>query len=205
LAELDLGGLPIVAENDARALSYGEAVIGAGEQYASVLCVTIGTGIGGGIIINGEILHGANYSAGEIGYLVVGWDHGEPQILDQAVSGPGIERAYQAACGAAGRVPLPEISRRAQAGDDCARAIIRTKAREFGNIMGGFVASINPDALVIGGGVPQIGKLWWHAFETGFRRSVSPPVRETPILPATHGIEAVLLGAAMLAWHEAVA
>ena len=102
LAALDIGGLPIVAENDARALSFGEAVIGAGAQHTSILCITVGTGIGGGVIIDGEILHGASFSAGEIGYLVVGWDGDDPLILDQHVSGPGIERAYQAACGIAG-------------------------------------------------------------------------------------------------------
>ena len=202
MSELGIGGLPVFAENDARALSYGEAVIGAGAQYASILCITVGTGIGGGIIIKGEVLHGANYSAGEIGYLVVGWDGEEPLILDQTVSGPGIERAYQASCGADQRVPLTEISRRAHEGDDCAAAVVRKKARQLGNIMGGFVAAINPDALVIGGGVPQIGPLWWDAFEAGFRESVSPPVRRTPILPAAQGVEAVMLGAALLAWHK---
>ncbi len=203
LAELDIDGLPIVAENDARALAYSEAMLGAGAQYASILCVTVGTGIGGGLVLDGEILHGANYSAGEIGYLVVGWDGDEPLILDQHVSGPGIERAYQAASDMVRRLPLTDISRRASAGDALAAAIIETKAREFGNVMGGFVASINPDALVVGGGVPQIGPLWWDAFGAGFRRSVSPPLWNTPILPATHGVEAVLLGAAMLAWRKA--
>ena len=203
LAELDLDGLPIVAENDARALAYGEAMIGAGARFSSIVCVTVGTGIGGGLVLDGEILHGANYSAGEIGYLVVGWDGDEPLILDQHVSGPGIERAYQAASGMVRRMPLTEISRRARTGDELAAAIVQTKAREFGNIMGGYLASIDPDALVIGGGVPQIGPLWWDAFQAGFRRSVSPPLWNTPILPATHGVEAVLLGAAMLAWRKA--
>ena len=73
LSALDIGdNLPIIAENDARALSFGEALVGAGKEYASVLCVTVGTGIGGGIIIDGEIWHGASYCAGEIGYLVDG-------------------------------------------------------------------------------------------------------------------------------------
>ena len=204
LTELDQGGLPIVAENDVRALAYGEAVIGAGAQFASVLCVTVGTGIGGGIIIDGEILHGPNYSAGEIGFLVVGWESDKPLILDRQVSGPGIERAYQAASGMIRPMPLTEISRRAGAGDALAAAIIEKKAREFGNVMGGFVASINPDALVVGGGVPQIGPLWWDAFQAGFRQTISPPLWNTPILPATHGVEAVLLGAALLAWDKAV-
>ena len=202
LSELSIDGLPVYAENDARALSYGEAMVGAGAQHASILCVTVGTGIGGGIIINGEVLHGANYSAGEIGYLVVGWEGDTPLILDQYLSGPGIERAYQAASDMIRRLPLTEISRRAAAGDQLATAVIETKAREFGHIMGGLLASLDPDALVIGGGVPQIGPLWWHAFESGLRRTVSPPLWNTPVLPATHGVEAVMLGAALLAWHK---
>ncbi len=203
--ELAIDGLPVYAENDARALSFGEAMIGAGAQHSSILCVTVGTGIGGGIIIDGEVLHGANYSAGEIGYLVVGWDGATPLILDQTLSGPGIERAYQAASGRIRRPPLTEISRRAAAGDELAAAVIETKAREFGHIMGGVLAALDPDALVIGGGVPQIGPLWWHAFEAGLRQTVSPPLWNTPILPATHGVEAVMLGAALLAWHKASA
>ena len=203
LTALQIGNnIPVVAENDARALSYGEALMGAGKAFDSVLCVTVGTGIGGGIIVDGKIWHGASFSAGEIGYLVVGWEGEEPLILDQFVSGPGIERAYQAATGAGARVPLTEISRRAQSDDAIASDVIKQKARQLGIILGGFAASINPAALVIGGGVPEIGELWWDAFEAAFRDSVPPLLRSTPILPAKLGIEAVLLGAAMLAWHK---
>ena len=203
LSALAIGdNLPVFAENDARALSYGEVVLGAGVAYSSVMCITVGTGIGGGIIIDGKIWHGASYGAGEIGYLVVDWDGDEPLILDQFSSGPGIERAYQAACGGTEAIALTEISRRAKAGDVCAADIIKHKAKQFGVIVGGIVASINPEALVIGGGVPQIGPLWWDAFEKGFRGTVPVPLQATPILPATLGVEAVLLGAAMLAWHQ---
>ena len=205
LTALQIGNnIPVVAENDARALSYGEALMGAGKAFDSVLCVTVGTGIGGGIIVDGKIWHGANFSAGEIGYLVVGWEGEEPLILDQFVSGPGIERAHQAAtgCDRVQRVPLTEISRRAQSDDAIASEVIKQKARQLGIILGGFAASINPAALVIGGGVPQIGEIWWDAFEAAFRDSVPPLLRSTPILPAKLGIEAVLLGAAMLAWHK---
>ena len=160
LTALQIGNnIPVVAENDARALSYGEALMGAGKAFDSVLCVTVGTGIGGGIIVDGKIWHGASFSAGEIGYLVVGWEGEEPLILDQFVSGPGIERAYQATTGSVQRVPLTEISRRAQSDDAIASEVIKQKARQLGIILGGFAASINPAALVIGGGVPQIGAL----------------------------------------------
>ncbi len=203
LGALNVAGLPIVAENDARAMAYGEAALGAGTDYDSLLCVTVGTGIGGAIIINGEIWHGANYSAGEIGYLAVGWDGDRVLILDQYCSGPAIERAYQTTIKSDKRLPLTKISRRASAGEDLAKTVIKRKAREFGAIMAGIVATINPDAVVIGGGVPQIGALWWEAFGAAFRSAAPPPVKSTPLLPAALGVEAVMLGAAMLALREA--
>lgn len=202
LTALDIGGLPICPENDARAMAYGEATIGAGAAYKSLLCVTVGTGIGGALIMDGAVWRGANYSAGEIGYLVVDWDGEQPVILDQYVSGPGMERAYQTASGADSQLPLTEISRRAVAGDELARAVIIEKARRFGHILAGYVASVNPEAVILGGGVPQIGPLWWDAFETAFRGSLPPLLRATPLQPAALGVEAVLLGAAMLAWRE---
>ncbi len=205
LSALDIGGLPILAENDVRALAYGEAKLGAGKDYRSLLCVTVGTGIGGGIILDGEIWRGPNYSAGEIGYLVVGWTGDRPIILDQFVSGPGIEGAYQAATGAAERIPLTEITRRAYAGELVAAQTIKDKARQLGIVLGGFVAAINPAALVLGGGVTQIGELWWAELEAAFRNSVPSLLRSTPILRAKLGAEAVLLGAGLLAWDQVTA
>jgi len=204
LSALDIGGgLPVLAENDARAFAYGEAKMGAGRDYRSLLCVTVGTGVGGGIILDGEIWRGPNYSAGEIGYLVVGWEGDSPIILDQFVSGPGIEGAYQASTGTEDHIPLTEIARRAYGGELVAAQTIQDKARQLGIILGGFAASINPAALVIGGGVAQIGELWWEALESSFRESAPSLLRSTPILPAKLGLEAVLLGAAMLAWDKA--
>ncbi len=197
-----VSGLPIIVENDARAMSHGEARLGAGREYRSLLCVTVGTGIGGAIIIDGEIWHGANYSAGEIGYLVVGWDSGEPLMLDQFASGPAIERAYQAAAESDRRLPLTKISRRAIDGDELALRVIQAKARQLGIILAGYVASINPEAVVLGGGVPQIGALWWDAFTAGFQETAPPLLKKTPLLPAALGVEATMLGAAMLAWRS---
>ncbi len=203
LSALEIGArLPIVAENDARAFAYGEAKIGAGKAYKSLLCVTVGTGIGGGIILDGAIWRGANFSAGEIGYLVVGWEGDKPIFLDQYVSGPGIERAYQTAAGVPERLPLTDITGRAYAGEAIAARTITDRARRLGIILGGFATALNPAALVLGGGVPQIGELWWRALEAAFRASVPPLLSALPILPAKLGVEAVLLGAALLAWDK---
>lgn len=201
LAELDIGGgLPITVENDVRALAYGEAIMGTGVDYDSLLCVTVGTGIGGALIMDGEVWHGADYSAGEIGYLVVDWDGDRPLILDQYASGPAIERAYQAAIGSEKRLPLRQIAHLARAGDATAVEAIVVKARRLGVVLAGCATSLNPAAVVVGGGVPQIGALWWHALEAGFHENLPPPVAHTPLLPARLGANAVLLGAALLAW-----
>ena len=200
LTALDINGLPVFAENDARAFAYGEANIGAGAVYTSLLCLTVGTGIGGALILDGDVWHGANFSAGEIGYLVVDWDGEQPLILDQYASGPAIECAYQRAGGS--QLALTEISRRALTGDTAARAVITDKARRLGAVLAGFVTAINPEAVVIGGGVPLIGALWWDALEAAFRANLPPLLRGTPLLPAALGAEAVLLGAALLAWRE---
>ena len=202
LSALATGGLPIVAENDVRAMAYGEATLGAGRGYDSLLCVTVGTGIGGALIFKGEIWPGANFSAGEIGYLVVGWDGDQPLILDQYASGPAIERAWQAATGDDERLPLTEISARAHAGDATAKAVIQRKASEFGVMLAGYATSINTQAVIVGGGVPQIGELWWDAFAGAFQAQLPPLLAGTQLLPAALGVEAVLLGAAMLAWRE---
>ncbi len=202
LSALDLGGRPMFAENDARAFAIGEAILGAGVEHDSLLCVTVGTGIGGAVIVDGEVWHGANFCAGEIGYLVVDWEAGAPVILDQFASGPAIERAYQAAVAGAGRIPLPQISRRAQTGDAEAIAAIEGKARQLGAVLAGCATALNPAAVVVGGGVPQAGALWREALESGFRDNLPPPVAETPLLPAALGAKSVMLGAAMLAWRR---
>lgn len=194
--------LPIIIENDVRAMSYGEAVLGAGSDYSSLLCVAVGTGIGGGVVVDGKIWRGATYSAGEIGYLVADWQDDKPILLDQFASGPAIARAYCQAIQSDERLPLIAVSQRAQAGDKTAVAVIRQKARQLGFILGGYVTSLNPQAVVIGGGVTQIGALWWDALETAFRQALPPPLKSTPLLPSSLGIEAVLLGAAMLAWQK---
>lgn len=194
--------LPMVVENDARAMSYGEAVLGAGADYSSLLCVAVGTGIGGGIVMDGKVWHGATYTAGEIGYLVVDWQDDKPVLLDQFASGPAIERAYRRASPSNEQLPLTAISQRARAGDKTAAAVIKGKAAQLGFILGGYVTSLNPEAVVVGGGVAQIGALWWDALEKSFRQALPPPLKSMPLLPAALGIEAVLLGAAMLAWRK---
>ena len=194
--------VPIFVENDVRAMAYAEAVLGSGQDYSNLLVVTIGTGIGGALILDGDIWHGTAYSAGEIGYLVVDWNEEDPIIFDHFASGPAIEKSYQLATDNDVSVSLRDIAKKAYGGDDVARQVIKTKARQFGVILGGYVTSINPQCVVLGGGVPQIGLLWWDTMKTAFYNTVPSPLQETQLIPSSLGVEAVMIGAAMLAWKK---
>jgi len=194
--------LPISAENDVRAFAYGEASCGAGRGYRSLLCLTVGTGIGGAILQDGELWHGAAYSAGEIGYLVVGWEGERALVLDCFCSGPAIERAYQAAAQLPQPLPLPQVGQLAARDDALALQAIQRKAWQLGRILAGYVPGINPDAVIIGGGVPELGALWWQPFAAAFYAGLPPLLASTPLLRSALGIDAVLLGAALLAYRK---
>jgi len=193
--------LPLASENDVRAMAYGEAILGAGADYEHVLCVTVGTGIGGAIILNKEIWHGATYSAGELAYLVIGWQDGEPVFLESCASGKAIERAYQQQMQAQKALALPQIAHRAYDGDSLARKIIEERASRLGQVLAGYVLSLSPQLVVIAGGVPQIGALWWQPLQSAFE-ALLPQSMRIALHASRFGAEAVIIGAAMLAWRK---
>ncbi|TDD63369.1 ROK family protein [Actinomadura darangshiensis] len=170
-------GLPVVVVNDVRAMAYGEAQAGAGAGHHRVLHVSVGTGVGGALTTDGRLEHGAHGTAGEIAHLLVSergpvpCGCGRYDHLEAVVSGPAIEAAGDAAH--AGRV--------------------------LGRALAGLLAVLDPDAVVVGGGVAQIGAPFLDAVTAAFRADALPPLRATPIVPARLGTDAPLVGAAMLA------
>jgi glucokinase len=195
--------LPVYVENDVNALAIGENRFGAGRAYRAIVYVAVGTGVGGAIVLNGEIWRGASHGAGEVAYLVAGWDDaGRPIIMEDRTSGPAMEKHYQALTGAAARRDLRLISERAQAGDALARQVIVEGARVLGLVLGPLVAALDPEVLIIGGGVPNIGPLWWDAFEVAFRDSPLPSLAAVQVVPASLQTYAVLVGAAALALNN---
>ncbi|WP_346044171.1 ROK family protein [Actinomadura chokoriensis] len=170
-------GLPVAVVNDVRAMAYGEARDGAGAGHHRVLHVSVGTGVGGALTTGGRLEHGAHGTAGEIAHLLVPergpvpCGCGRRDHLEAVVSGPAIE--------AAGDAP--------HAGSVLGRALA------------GLLAVLDPDAVVIGGGVAQIGAPFLDAVTAAFRAEALPPLRATPIVPARLGTDAPLVGAARLA------
>jgi N-acetylmannosamine-6-phosphate 2-epimerase/N-acetylmannosamine kinase len=195
-------GLPVRVENDGGAAALGEALHGAGRGYASVLAVTVGTGIGGGLALNGRIYAGAGRAALALGHLPVVRDGrlctcGQRGCLEAYASGPALVHAYRGRGGVA--ESGEEVTAAAQRGDPHALDALR----EIGEWVGLGVAHalnlINPAVVVIGGGVASIGEAFFGPLREAVQRYAYPTVRHTPIVAAQLGAAAGMVGAADLA------
>ena len=192
-------GLPVVVDNDVRVMALAECTLGAGKDFQHVLCLTVGTGIGGAIVLNGKLWHGAHFGAGEIGYIKVDAEHS----IEEVTSGPALERLYQEATDAIEPVSLREIVQRAQQGDAIARnVIVQAGAERLGTFLAPVLAFLDPEAVVVGGGISEIGNLWWQPFIAALRRFKLLSVQHMPILKAQLGNRAGMIGAAILAMQH---
>jgi glucokinase len=199
-------GLPFAADNDVNAAALGEARYGAGRGLGSFLLVVVGTGLGGAIVRGGRVQRGATGTAGELGHVpVAGADEvrcscGRPGHLEALVAAPGIGAAYQRATGEPG-VDVRAMARRAAAGEEAAANTLRTAGEVFGRTLGGLVNAIDPEAVILGGGVMQVGEPLWAPLEAAMRAEVLPSAAGVPLRPAALGVDAGVVGAAALA-HE---
>jgi glucokinase len=197
--------LPVVVENDVNALAIGESRFGAGQQFDEVLYVAVGTGVGGAMMREGRLWRGASFCGGEIGHLVVDWDGirrcscGLPGHLEAYTAGPALAERYREFAGLDIAPDLRVVAERARNGDTIARAVIVEGARILGLGLGGLLSALDPQALIIGGSVPDSGKLWWTAFETALRSSPMPGPARIALRPAQLGAHAVVIGAGWMA------
>ena len=188
--------LPVYVDNDVRTMALAEATIGAGVGYDHLLCLTVGTGIGGAIIVNNQLWYGAHFSAGEFGYIL----HQPAQSIESVASGGALARAYARKTGTF--LSLPEIAQQASKGDTIAQEVITNGAKALGETLAPIILFLSPHAVIIGGGVPELGDLWWHPFRAAIQRFGYGNVRQTPVLQAKLGSRAGVIGAAMLAWQK---
>ncbi|MGW8378254.1 ROK family protein [Streptomyces sp. ODS28] len=198
-------GLPVRVDNDARALALGELHFGAARGRDSVLFAAVGTGIGGALVLQGELLRGEFPCAGEIGHLPVALaaaegaecSCGRTGHLEAVAAGPGMTRTY-ARRGGAPAPDLRAVVERAHAGDALARQVVTEGAACLGGALGGLVNALGVGAVVIGGGVPGIGPLYWDALEPALRAELLPACADVAVLPARLGSGAAVAGAAAL-------
>jgi glucokinase len=194
-------GLPVAVDNDVRAAAVGEARHGAGRGAALALVVAVGTGIGGALLRDGVLLPGASGVAGHLGHLpVAGADGrvcscGRTDHLEAVAAGPAILRAAADRGLAAGSTA--EVV--ALAGtDDRAAAVVTEAATALGRCLGGLVNLLDPDAVVLAGGVAAAGDAWWQPLRRAFQGELLAPA--SPALVAAQlGSDAGIVGAGALA------
>ena len=207
-----LTGLPAKAANDANIAALGEAWKGAAEGAKNVILVTLGTGVGGGIIINGKIVTGSNGAGGEIGHIHVTdsvdkpCNCGNTGCLEQVASATGVvylANKKLASCDTPsvlrdGEVSAKSVFDAVKAGDAVAQEI----AEEFGRYLGLACANIagvvDPQVFVIGGGVSKAGKILFDYIEKYYKKYAFPSCKDAKFALATLGNDAGIYGAARM-------
>ena len=210
-------GVPVWVDNDANAALLAEHRAGAAAGAAEAVMLTLGTGIGGAIVVGGRLYRGANGGAGEFGHTIVDphgirCDCGNVGCLETIVSGRALGRAAERAAREApdsGLGLAREMGREltgmlvtdlAHDGDPVARSVVRAMGEWLGIGLVNVVNALNPSVVVIGGGVVAAGDLLLDpAREVVRRRGLVPAGETVRILPARFGEESGMLGAALLA------
>ena len=198
--------LPVTLENDATAAAIGERWLGASKNAKNSIMITLGTGVGGGLIINGEPYRGVDGTAGEIGHINVEPDGhpcgcGSNGCLEQYASATALVRlAGESGLGSSTARDLYEA---ASGGDETARSVFATMGRYLGITLAGLINVLNPEVIVIGGGAAA----GWDAFigpakAEIARKAFEAPARRADVVRSALGDNAGLLGAARSAFID---
>ncbi len=207
-----LTGMKVAAGNDANVAALGEMWLGAGKGQKNMIMVTLGTGVGGGVIVNGQALAGAHGAGGEIGHLCVNHEEteccgcGNKGCLEQYASATGIVRLAKKRLAAdetasvlrEKEVSAKEVFDALKAGDSVAEEIVE----EFGSYLGYAMANLavvtDPSVIVIGGGVSKAGEILLGYVEKYFKEKSFFANKETKFVLAQLGNDAGICGAAKL-------
>jgi glucokinase len=191
---------PTVLANDANCAGLGEAWLGAGRWYRNLILLTLGTGVGGAIILDGKLFTGHHGAAGELGLITLNPDgppcnSGNRGSLEQYASVPAIRRRT-------GLEP-DALSAKAIAGDAKALAFWQEYGRDLGAGLASLIYVLTPEAIVIGGGVCASSDLFFPAIQSELEKRVLSSSRAgLQLLRAELGNQAGMVGAARLAWQK---
>lgn len=205
-------GLPCKAGNDANVAALGEMWKGGGQGHKDLVAVTLGTGVGGGIIINGKVVTGCNGSGGEIGHIHV--EDNETEVcgcgnlgcLEEYASATGITRLANRKLKACdkdsvlrqGEVSAKTVFDAVKAGDELAIEVAKQFGEYLGKGLGVIAGVVNPEVFVIGGGVSKAGEVLFDYIRPPFERTVFHGCKDTKFVLATLGNDAGIYGAAKL-------
>ena len=207
-------GLPVMVENDGIAALYGEWKHGAGRGARHLVFVTVSTGIGGGAVVDGRLLHGRRGMAAHVGHFRMAPDGplcscGATGCFEAFAAGTALaKRAREASVVAGGSlaavarerpVETRDVVAGARAGDPACRALIEEEAELLGQGFTGLIHLFSPDRLIIGGGISNGFDLMRARIHAVIQRDAMAPFRTVPVVRAELGDNAGLVGAAMLA------
>ena len=199
-------GQPVRVANDANCFALSEATDGAAQGAPTVFGVIIGTGTGGGIVVDGRVLEGRHRIAGEWGHNPLPWPRDDERpgppcycglsgCIETFLSGPGLSRAYFALCGK--ESSAASIAALADGGDAAAGTALALYEDRLARALASVINLIDPDVIVLGGGLSNIGRLYqnvpalWHPL-------VFSDSADTPLVAARHGDSSGVRGAARL-------
>ena len=209
--------LPIFVDNDVNAMALAEHRFGAAKNSSKVVCTTVGTGIGGGVIFDGKVIHGANYSAGELGHITINFEGPEcacgnqgclesycsskyilnqvRQILKQEMT-PVFKDVLDSDLE---NLTIKKLFAAVKRKDEIAVSVIRQTATYLGIGLAGIVNLLNPETVVIGGGITDGGCGFIEAVEQEIKqRAFSSAVEKLTVVKASLGNDAGFIGAGLL-------
>ena len=205
-----MGGIYVEAGNDANVAALGEQWLGGGKGHQNVVMVTLGTGVGGGIIIGGKILAGSGGAAGEIGHMQMRDDEtdvcgcGKKGCLEQYASATGIVRMSrrflaqskkESTLRSLSEITSKDIFDAAKAGDEVALGLVDDLGEMLGKAIAHITAIVDPEVIVIGGGVSKAGQILIDVIEKYYRPAAFHACRDTEFKLAVLGNDAGMYGA----------
>jgi len=218
-----LGGMPVFLENDVRCAALAEHTLGSGSGHPSMVAIFIGTGVGGGLILDGQLLRGVRGGAGEVGHMVIRsggpvCSCGQRGCLEAVAARPAVTRRLLKRIAKGHKTVLAhladdnakplgssELAKAVAKGDREATRAVKQSAHYAGEAAGSLVNLLDPDLVILGGGVVDaIGQQYveWVA-ETARPHILAASARLLPIVAARLGDDAGLLGAALTARQDA--
>lgn len=204
-------GLPVKASNDANMAALGEMWQGGGKGYKNIVMVTLGTGVGGGIILNGKMLSGVNGAGGEIGHIQINDNEtdvcgcGKKGCLEQYTSATGIVRLAQIALNNTDKpsslrnvqyVSAKEIFNAAKNGDELAKELVENHGKYLGKALAQISCVVDPEIFVIGGGVSKSGEIITDITAKYYQEYAFHACRKAKFALATLGNDAGMYGGA---------
>ena len=207
-------GIPTRVDNDVRTATLGELNYGAGVGCENLVCITVGTGIGSGLVVNGKLVRGANNAAGEIGHIKLNMQGGplcgcgDRGCLEAYASGPSIVAMAEEYIRGGKSTKYRELANpditpyivavAAKEGDPVARQIFRIMGEYIGMGLTSVVNLLNPEKIIIGGGVADAGDILLDPIRETIAKRAMTIQKEVEVVPAQLGNTAGMIGASLL-------